>query len=187
VRSLLSRREVGTAWSWRKRAWTADEGRGKTMRKLLVVSGKMLCLCLLLASCGPASTPSEVAAGPTPTRTPLPPPISPDFPTGTFFHKHPATFCVWQFNEDGTWAYFWKVMSTDVTGREPYLRGTYAVDGNLYSETSNSDTDCPWPATYTWTYDGQTLAFQVVGEDKCADRQQAYENELLWTKLESTD
>jgi len=75
-------------------------------------------------------------------------------------------------------------MSTDVTGRDPYLRGTYAVDGNLYTETSVSDTDCPWPGTYTRTFDGQTLAFQIVGEDKCADRQQTYEAELPWTKLE---
>lgn len=169
--------------------------------KFLFFLGVLLCLSTVpLASCKPSPTDTAVAVvptdtplpsatatptlTPTPPHTPLPPPISPDFPTGTFFHKHPATFCVWQFNQDGTWAYFWKVMSTDVTGRAPYLRGTYAVDGNLYTETSVSDADCPWPATYTWTFDGQTLAFQVVGEDRCGDRQQTYEDELLWTKLE---
>ena len=117
-----------------------------------------------LASCGPAPTPTVVAVAPTgtpvpsatatpawtptsiptaaptvtsmptPPRTPLPPPISPDFPTGTFLHKHPVTFCVFQFNEDGTWAFFWKVVSVDVSGREPYLRGTYIIDGRLYTE-----------------------------------------------------
>jgi hypothetical protein len=129
---------------------------------------------------------------PTPTRTPLPPPISPDFPTGTFYVKHPVTFDVLQFSEDGTWAFFWKVPSADVSSRQPYVRGTYKIDRNLYTETSvtdfwgTPDPDCPWPATYAWTYDGQTLAFQVVGEDRCADRQQTYEDPLLWTKSNAT-
>jgi hypothetical protein len=131
----------------------------------------------------PTSAPGAVA----PTRTPLPPPNSPEFPTGTFFHKHPTTYCVWQFNEDGTWAFYWKVLSTDVSKRTPFGRGTYTVDGNLYTDTTTDWPDCPWPVTYTWTFDGLTLAFQVVGEDKCPDRQQTYEAPLLWTKLESTD
>jgi hypothetical protein len=133
----------------------------------------------------PAPTSAPVAVAP--TRTPLPLPISPEFPTGTFFHKHPTTYCVWQFNEDGTWAFYWKVLSTDVSKRTPFGRGTYTVDGNLYTDTTTDWPDCPWPVTYNWTFDGQTLAFQVVGEDKCADRQQTYEAPLLWTKLESTD
>ena len=178
------------------------------------ILGVLLCLSAEpLASCGPAPTPTVVAVAPTgtpvpsatatpawtptsiptaaptvtsmptPPRTPLPPPISPDFPTGTFLHKHPVTFCVFQFNEDGTWAFFWKVVSVDVSGREPYLRGTYIIDGNLYTETSINGVDCP-PATYALAYDGQTLAFQVVGEDTCADRQQTYESPLQWTKVE---
>jgi hypothetical protein len=89
-----------------------------------------------------------------------------------------------QFNDDGTWLYFWKLPSADISGRQPYLRGTYEVDGNLLTETSTTDADCPWPATYTWTFDGQTLAFQVVGEDKCPDRQDTLESPLMWTKLE---
>jgi hypothetical protein len=137
----------------------------------------------LVSRATPSAAPTSTSVPP--TRTPLPPPIAPDFPTGTFFHKHAdATFCVFEFNEDGTWALFWKVPSVDVGSRRPYLRGTYSIDGNLYTETSITSADCPWPATYAWAFDGRTLAFQVVGEDRCGDRQQTYESPLLWTKLE---
>jgi hypothetical protein len=42
--------------------------------------------------------------------------------------------------------------------------------------------DCP-PATYAWTYDGQILRFQLVGEDTCSGRQQTYESPLLYTRV----
>lgn len=145
--------------------------------------GVLLCLgTVLLASCGPSPTPTAAVVVLTPTRTPLPPPISPDFPTGTFFHKHAdATYCVYQFNEDGTFVYYWKVLSLNVTGKRPFDRGTYTIDGNRYTETVENLANCP-PATYAWTHDGQALAFQVVGEDKCSDRQITLEKP--WSKLE---
>jgi hypothetical protein len=141
---------------------------------------------LLLVSCGtPAATPTPTPVPPTPTRTPLPPPISPEFPTGRFFHEHAeGYFCVFQFNEDGTADYYWAVPSVDVSSREPYVTSTYIIDGNLYTETGTDYPDCPWPATYAWTYDGQTLTFQVVGEDKCPDRQRTYESPRKYTKAE---
>ena len=69
-------------------------------------------------------------------------------------------------------------MSTDVAGKAPLGRGTYTVDGNLYTDTSTDRPGCPWPVTHAWTYDGENLAFQVAGEDRCADRQQTYESPL---------
>jgi hypothetical protein len=51
----------------------------------------------------------------------------------------------------------------------------------VYTEMSDNAADCP-PATYARTFDGQTLAFQLVGEDKCADRQQTVEKP--WTMSE---
>ena len=124
---------------------------------------------------------------PTPPRTPLPGPISPDFPTGTFLHKHPVTFCVFQFNEDGTYDFFWMSPAVDVNGRTPYIAGTYSIEGNLYTETSETSASipvCESSATYAWTFDGKTLTFQVVGEDPCPDRQRTYESPLKYTKAE---
>jgi hypothetical protein len=177
---------------------------------LAIVSVLLCLGALPLASCGPSPAPTVAAVAPTdtpvpratatptlaptsistaapivtstatPERTQLPPPTSPDFPAGVFFHKHPdGTFCVYRFNEEGSFAFWWMVSSLDVSHTWPLSSGTYAVDGNLYTEMSDSVADCP-PATYAWTYDGQTLAFQLVGEDKCADRQQTVEKP--WTK-----
>ena len=129
------------------------------------------------------TTPKMIPA--TSTRTPLPPPVSPEFPIGSFFHQHAAaSFCVFQFNQDGTYAYYWLVPSVDVTGKETYATGTYSIDGNLFIETSTDVPGCPSPATYTWTYDGQTLTFQAVGEDQCSDRQSTYESPLFYTRVE---
>lgn len=119
------------------------------------------------------------------TRTALAPPISPEFPTGTFFHEHePGNFCVYRFNEDGTLGYFLRAPSADVGDIRPYITGTYTIDGNLYTETSSSFYGCEWPATYAWTFDGQILAFQVVGEDKCSGRQQTLETPEKWIKAQ---
>ena len=134
----------------------------------------------------PTAEPTSVP--PISTRTPLPPPISPEFPAGRFFHEHSGgVFCVWQFNEDGTYAYFWMTPAVDVNGRTPYIAGTYSIEGNLYTETSTTSTSqylCESSATYAWTFDGKTLTFQVVGEDECPDRQRTYEAPLQWTKAE---
>ena len=131
------------------------------------------------------TTPTPTMSPATPTRTPLPPPVSPEFPTGSFFHRHVGgSFCVFQFNQDGTYAYYWLAPSVDVSGREPYAAGTYSIVGNLFIETSTDIPGCPSPATYTWTYDGQSLTFQAVGEDQCSDRQRTYESPLLYTKVE---
>jgi hypothetical protein len=130
-------------------------------------------------------TPTFTTIPATPTRTPLPLPISPEFPTGSFFHQHAdGTYCVFEFNEDGTYAFYWLALSVDVSGREPYLVGTYTVDGYLLTDTTTDISgSCP-PAPYTWTYDGKTLAFQAVGEDPCSDRQRTYESPLLYTMVE---
>ena len=98
-------------------------------------------------------------------------------------HQHEdGTYCVWVFNEEGTDEYFFNTKSIDVSKLRPYVKGNYTVDGNLYTETS--DSYCSTPATYSWTYDGSTLTFQVVGMDKCIDRQRTFESPLMYTKAE---
>jgi hypothetical protein len=121
----------------------------------------------------------------TPTRTPLAPPMSPEFPAGSFYHQHAASsFCVLVFRSDGTYAYYWFVPSVDVNESEPYVSGTYSIDGNLFIETSTTFPGCPSPVTYKWTYDGRKLLFQAAGEDTCSDRQRTYETPLAYIKVE---
>lgn len=150
---------------------------------LKMLSPVILCLLLLLTSC--ASPQSVLTSTPIPpTRTPLPSPISSDFPTGIFYHKHASSglYCVFTFSEDGTFSYYWMIPSLDLNNRMPNETGTYSVDGSLYTVTSTDFTRCPPPATYTWTYDGENLTFQVFGEDTCSDRQQTYESPLLYKR-----
>ena len=181
-----------------------------TARKGHVMMWKRLCahgrggalVLLLLVSCAtpqatttpvaspvtlpPTTTPTEIAATPAPetaTRTPLPSPVSPEFPIGTFFHQHPeGYFCVYQFNQDGTLAYYWLAWSLDVSGSKPYSTGTYRIDGSQFIFTSIDMPDCSSPATYLWTYDGRNLALQAIGEDSCPDRQRIYEKGMVNTK-----
>lgn len=166
--------------------------------------GVVLALALLIPSCSatapvptttpiptPASTPgptntatpssAATTASPSPSRTPLPPPISLEFPTGKYFHRHPGAYCVLQLNKDRTWAFYFMTGSVDVSGAPPTYSGTYNVEGDRWTETSITGMDCPWPGTYTWYSDGQSLAFQVAGEEKCPDRQRTYE--ASWTRV----
>ncbi len=146
-------------------------------------------------SASAARQPATATSPTTADRTPLPPPSTPEFPTGRFFHQHTGllagTYCVLQFNGDGTFVYFYLTSSVEVENISSLLTGTYQIDGNLYTETSVTLTrensgfsDCPGPATYAWTFDGQTLEFQVVGEDPCPERLRTYESPLKYTRAE---
>jgi hypothetical protein len=80
------------------------------------------------------------------------------FPTGRFVHE----LAIWalEFDEDGTWRGFDGDVSVSI------ISGKYATNGNLWTEmTHDYPTSPKVPATYTWTYDGQRLTFQLWGED----------------------
>ena len=94
-----------------------------------------------------------------------PTPAPPEFPTGRFVNADGDE--EFQFNEDGTWSYF------QGQSQSPVVFGTYSIDGDLYTDETNSDPDCPFPGTYTWPYDGGTLTFRLV-EDECDGRPGAY-------------
>ena len=100
-----------------------------------------------------------------------------EFPTGKFVHEQ-INSRAFQFNEDGTWGFFAGKVEL------PTLKGTYSVDGNLYTDTSADYPECPFPGTYTWTYDGKNLAFQLFGEDKCEVRKADYDGQT-YIKLRS--
>ena len=101
---------------------------------------------------------------------------SPEFPTGKFVSE-PGQTLTFQFNEDGTWGLFLG------NSEAPAVRGTYSVEGNLFTEETSNYSPCPYPATYTWTYDGQNLAFQLFGEDQCGERRSTYDGQTF-TKSE---
>ena len=93
-----------------------------------------------------------------------------EFPIGKFvLEDDPEGF---RFNEDGTFDYFFGSLE------EPALQGTYSVDGNRYTEETINFPACPYPGTYTWTYDGQNLTFELFGEDECGVRVFSYTNKI---------
>jgi hypothetical protein len=64
------------------------------------------------------------------------------------------------------------------------INGTYTVDGNKYTEVSTDLKSCipKGPATYRWTFDGDTLKFFGIGEDKCVYRTDIMEGRELIRK-----
>lgn len=79
-----------------------------------------------------------------------------EFPYGTV--KSPAGTRIWEFNEDGTHSLGF------VEGNPTYF-GTFVVEGNEITLTEECGV-----GTYTWTYDGEVLRFELVGEDGCGYR-----------------
>ncbi len=86
-----------------------------------------------------------------------------NFPTGKFI-KSGTTNHGYIFNADGTWSLF--------DGMFTVAKGTYSVDGDVYTETSN-DTNCGPVMSFTYTFDGKDLTFNYVGKpenDTCINR-----------------
>ena len=92
------------------------------------------------------------------------------FPTGTFVAAEWSNRFV-EFNQDGTcrWAHI----------QETPMDCTYAVDGDLYTETSYESDDVKHypPATYHWEYDGEYLTFELRGEDPHVWRRAIYQEQ----------
>ncbi len=92
-----------------------------------------------------------------------------NFPTGRFVREDNDKK-VFEFDEDGTWRYY------EYNLTAPLVSGKYGITGDLYTEmTHNYSPDRKIPATYTWTYDGQKLTFQLVGEDILSHRKTCYD------------
>jgi hypothetical protein len=142
------------------------------MKKVILI----VLLVLLLAACAPqtpAPRPTDTVVPPVETATMVPPTPAleqtdaPEFPTGRFVNREGDE--EYEFNEDGTYSYFYEQSS------EPAIVGTYSIDGNLYIEESHTG-DCP-PTTgiYIWNYDAGILTFRASEtRDDCAGRRSAY-------------
>jgi hypothetical protein len=118
----------------------------KRKNLLLLVVG-LLMASLILAACG-SSSPSDVG-----------------FPTGKFVDSE-NDLVGYYFNENMSWAYFMYGQN----GAE----GTYELKDNQWIEKgTDAAGECPFAATYAWTFDGTNLTFKLVGEDKCEPRREA--------------
>ena len=84
------------------------------------------------------------------------------FPTGTFVgERFPAS--IFTFHDDGRFT-----LEEGSWG----ITGVYAVRGDLYTEMLHGGEWYPnIPATYRWTFDGERLRFELVGEDVNSDRE----------------
>jgi len=128
-------------------------------RKKLLFITILASAVLFVAAC---SSPQPAAVAPTSAPQPTSAP-APKFPTGKFVSVEDNTVAM-LFKEDGTWEYIHYVTAA---------QGTYSIEGNLYTDTTKDNKDCPFPATYEWTFDGKNLSFKLVGEDKCDPRREA--------------
>jgi len=116
--------------------------------KKLFVVGLLL-LSLMLAACG-SSSKSE-------------------FPTGKFVKSNNENHG-FIFNEDKTFSVF--------DGSITIVNGTYSVDGDIFTDESNSQS-CP-PFSFKYTFDGTNLTFNYVSnpaDDPCGGRRSDFNNQ----------
>ena len=93
-----------------------------------------------------------------------------EFPTGRFIND--GGLRAFDFDEDGTWHFF------EDNLEQPASSGKYVTSGNHYTEMTHDDPDYPRvPATYTWTYDGQKITFELWGEDVNDHRKGVYDGQ----------
>ena len=106
-------------------------------------------------------------------------PISLPFPTGKFVRSdriHPVGFI---FNSDGTWE------AKEFTYGMTQAKGTYSVDGDIFTELSN-DEACP-PMDFNYTFDGKNLTFTYVGnpdDDAACEGRRGSFNNVIYTLVE---
>ena len=77
-----------------------------------------------------------------------------NFPAGKFIKTGETDYGL-QFNADGTFSVF--------QGETTYVTGTYKVDGDVFTETSN-DGGCETNVSFNYTFDGSKLTFKYVGD-----------------------
>ena len=117
--------------------------------KKLFVVGLLL-LSLMLAACGSSSKSG--------------------FPTGKFVKSNNENHG-FIFNEDKTFSVF--------DGSITIVNGTYSVDGDIFTDESNSQ-GCP-PLSFKYTFDGTNLTFNYVSnpaDDPCGGRRSDFNNQI---------
>lgn len=121
-------------------------------KKLLWLVISLVVMVLSLAACGNSA--SDKA----------------NFPSGKFIKSGTANYGL-AFSEDGTFSVF----EGDIT----YVRGTYSVDGDIFTETSN-DGGCNTNVSFKYSIDGENLTFNYVGNPEndtaCGGRHADFNN-----------
>jgi len=81
------------------------------------------------------------------------------FPTGTFVANEDPDLSV-EFREDGTYRWLFHRTRDEIVGR-------YATNDDLYTQMTREvwDPTPNTPATYYWDWDGETLTFELWGDD----------------------
>ena len=92
----------------------------------------------------------------------------PTFPTGSFSMENDNDHII-EFADDGKFTYYYI--------GEVYTSGTFSVQGNEFTWETDSVCDAidSGKATYIWTYENETLRFDLKGEDRCSQRIRALE------------
>lgn len=96
-----------------------------------------------------------------------------DVPTGKFVKQGTENYTL-EINEDGTMV----VRNQGMV----MARGTYTVEGNVLTETSNNG-GCDTNVAFNYTFDGTNLTFTYVGnpeDDACEGRRTDFDN-VTWT------
>lgn len=122
---------------------------------LFLLTLALLVIALTTTACGNASSAAS------------------NFPTGKFVWAE-SEYVGIHLNEDKTWSGFYYGEEVD--------KGTYEVNGNLYTQTSvapNNPEECVAPATYEWSFDGTNLTFKLHGEDRCDIRRESFDGQTF--------
>ena len=96
---------------------------------------------------------------------------SSEFPNGKFVKSGSENYGL-VFNEDGTFSVY--------SGGTTLVTGTYSVDGEFFTETSNTG-GCVSPMKFKYTFDGTKLTFSYVGnpedDNGCGGRKADFNNQ----------
>jgi hypothetical protein len=139
----------------------------KTRRILYGLIGAALCLLagfavgwLVFQDDGDGASTTSTAESPTGAA---------EFPTGRFVDSGGGDWG-FEFNENGVWRGY--------NGVAQVVTGSYATNGDLYTEMTHNRADqlAEVPVTFYWEFDGETLTFELWGEDVSPGfRQDQYE------------
>lgn len=106
-----------------------------------------------------------------------------EFPTGEFYESTPGGSGKWMLMDDELYFTFSEDGTYIITSSSGFYKitGTYSIDGIKYTEVSTDSKTCSGkgPATYRWNFDGTTLKFFGIGEDKCIYRTDIMEGREL--------
>jgi len=146
--------------------------KGEKMKTKLLVFGLLL-FSLILSACTlvPSTPAAEPASEPKPSEG--------NFPTGKFIKSGEKDYGL-QFNADGTFSVF--------RGEITYVTGTYKVDGDVFTETSNTG-GCDTNVSFNYKFDGTNLTFSYVGDpsaDTNCDGRHADFNNVTYTLVDES-